>query len=116
MNFSELRNAACDAAMHTGTKVLGLNLDLGLFTVHLASCTPDRLAAFQHMFGLLRPIGTVAAVIVDGVYHRSRPPVTHRRDAAGSLLCARCNGPYPYASPPSSGEFICRSCKSYEEM
>lgn len=35
-----------------------------------------------------------------------------QRDANGSLLCQKCNNPYPYAEPDKAGRFVCTSCKT----
>ncbi len=41
----------------------------------------------------------------------------HKRDANGHLVCVgACGESYPYAEPPKEGTFVCKSCKSYEEM
>lgn len=35
-----------------------------------------------------------------------------QRDGNGSLLCQKCNDPYPYAEPNEDGGFVCTSCKT----
>jgi hypothetical protein len=34
------------------------------------------------------------------------------RDSSGSLLCTRCNEPYPYAEPNADGGFVCYGCRA----
>ena len=57
--------------------------------------------------GLERRWHAMIESVVDSVLARS-----NRWDANGSLLCSRCEEPYPYAEATRHERFTCYSCRS----